>query len=740
MTQLRELLAHKTTGQLFRVVEMEGEHVWLMPTGTLAIGVWPHREPTSSIQTNYELVPEGKSKPLRKKAMDHADAVYMRFECALVNVRRLLTSKGRVAALEELRESDPALSPKVFYKVIRRWLEGGAVVPALAGQWCTKRAKLSIDGVKEMNYEGAVNQVRAQSSQLMTRGYAPRTAKDHTSTGSPRKRAVSERPTLFAVDKNALRVFLHFIIKHRDQPGSTLPARYTEMLDDVFATASPLGGSIRWPDFATPSFRQFEHWYYELTSFRDRSVLHAGKQDWNLNGRATLLQAVSAAYTAGAVGSLDATIWPVELVTDDDEARYIGPPVVFRIRDRDYGTLIGLAVSLETASWMGAATAIANCNEPKVAFCASLDIDIDEEDWPVQGLPAVIEADCGETHNSKPDAFITITRTDLKNLQIARGDLKPGVESDWHVLQVALCDMTPGAVIARYEQITMRKWRMQGRMTLRQFTRMLVVQELKKMHTIRPDLKLPKEMTAAGVDTSSLSMWNWSVANRGGGLRSFDHDTVRLSLLTIEKGSVTPDGLLFRGLLYIADELALAHAYERARTSRRRTVDVAFDSRLVDNVYIVIGDPKRPSDHVVCSLNVDRVDQTGLLGRTFREVSQIRKQQERQNSARTREVQPKISKWTAVQKSIADEATRRVEAIRASSSTSPSALEAARPAARKEEMNTSSPSQALRPLVDKLIPVQPPQHPSASVIPISTRTRRTSSLADRAKAFNPIET
>lgn len=746
MIQERQLLLCKATGAQFRVSHREPSRTWLMPVGKGERG-WPEPTDSEALERDLEaglwsVVGDGVLVVPTAKSMAHAQKTYETFKAALGNNVSLLTPHGRARLLDVLMESNPKIRKNTFYKVARRWLAGGCVITALVADWVSKSSKLSTEGVRDINYEAAKKSVQDRAERLTRMGYTAPVIRDHTKKGRPRKRAMPERKTRYAVDRDALRVFLHYFKRHAETKGSKLPARYKDMINEVFSVASATGSLTPWPAWAVPSFRQFEEWYYRMTNFRERQVTRTGEKDWNLNGRSTLHQGISAAYAAGVVGSLDATVWPVELVSDDEHANYIGPPVVFRARCRDTGALLGIAVSLESASWMSAASCIANCNEDKVVFCASRGISIVLEQWPIIGLPGSFEADCGETHNEKPNRFITITKTELTNLQAARGDLKPGVEGDWNVLQVALCDMTPGAIIARYEEITMRKWRMQARMTLKEFERMLILEELKKMHTVRPHLHLPVEMTGAGVDTSSISMWNWSVENRGGGLRAFDHDAVRLSLLTVENGSVTSDGLLFKGLLYTADELAVTHAYERARASKRRTLRIAFDQRLVDNVYIVVGDVERPSSYVLCALNTKRVDQKGLAGRTFREVALLRSQQQRQNFGKTDAAAQQIANWTAQQKAIKASAEARVGAARKDSGVTPNALEAERAAARRAEKEATSPSQALRPMVDAAAgaPVSMPAPASttggtAKILEMPQRPKRASGLAARANAL-----
>jgi hypothetical protein len=144
---------------------------------------------------------------------------------------------------------------------------------------------------------------------------------------------------------------------------------------------------------------------------------------------------------------------------------------------------------------------------------------------------------------------------------------------------------------------------------------------------------------------------------------------------------------------------------------------------------------------VICTLNTKRVDQAALAGRTFREVQLLRKQQERQNIDKTGDVAQEVSNWTAQQKAIKKKASARVEAARAKNGIAPNALEADRPAARRAEKEATSPSQALRPLVNAA-PASPPT-PSATpgrtatILELPQRPKRASGLAARANALKP---
>jgi putative transposase len=737
MIQIRQILVHNITQQRYRVVHIAGGDIWLMAMTKTAGACWPIKV-TRDIAANEHTEVSDAPRALTMEQVQGAERIHLKFEAALEDVTLLLTQKGRVAAFDELVQLNPKIRPKQYYSVIRKWLIGGCIPHALARSAPLAKPQsmaISINDIKAMNFNKARQKALDKSRNLAALPYHPQQPTDHKKNGEPRKRSICERPTMYQVDQETLRLFLRFYKQHLKKPGSTLPGTYEQMCREIFTTETSEGEVKRIPDYAHPSFSQFEAWYYKLVNYKARGIADKGEKDWNLNRRSTLLQGVTHAYSAGVVGSLDATVWPVELISDDEHGALVGPPVVFRIRDRDNAMLLGLAVSLDSASWMSAASAIANCNECKVSFCDALGIKISDEDWPIKGLPAIIEADCGETHNKKPNAFISITKTDLKNIKAGRGDLKPGIEGDWAVIQLALCAMTPAAIIERYIEKTRNQWRIEASMTLKAFTKMLVLQELKKMHTIRPNLKLPAYMVNGGCDSSPISMWNWEINNRGGGLRAFNQESVKLSLLNIETGSVTENGLLFRGLLYISDFLEISFAYERARKMGRRNLQIAYDPRLVDVIYIIVGTPENPEKYIPSKLNTDRVDQRGLLGKSFREVQQIHQTLKRQNGAIKIERTQKIDAWSVQQAELVTTETKKVADIRKTQPISKTRLLSARAAAREHERNVTSPQFALTPSISAEKNVLATVASDNNVIALRQVERRKNSFAARAAAL-----
>ena len=727
--QERDIIVEPQTKMRYRVVQDEGSHAWLMRIGERFWLKHLHR----SIYATFAIEVPVEGKPLSVTALASANATHKRFESVLADKTKLLREADRAAAFKRMNETDK-VSSATFYKVVRAWLEGGCTIPALAPDWSRESSGLTAESVKGLSEAFAIAEVRKRRDQLLADGYNPLAQRDYIKSGAPRQREQPIEPSKFWVDAYALRVFLPYFEKKKQ--GAKLPKLHEDMIREVFNLTNAAGQSTPVPKWATPSFKVFENWYYKSTSYRDRDVKQRGQKHHNLKGRSKLGTLISDAY--GAVCDLDATIWNVELVSEDEVARLIGPAVVFRIRCKSSGQLVGIGISLDSASWMGAASAIASCLEPKDVLCAHHGIAIARHQWSACGLPGTIRADCGETHNSKPNAFILFTDVSLINLQPGRGDLKGGVESDFFVLQTSLNGKTPGAIIKEYEDLTQKQWRVKAQLTLKQFMRVLLLEELKRMHRPRDGFQLPETLSGLGIGTSPAQVWGAGVRYLGGGLKGgFDKSQVELSLMERGKASITEEGLLFKSFLFRSEEHIRIFAYERARGSKRRTVDVAFDRRLIDKIYVLEGDANQPSAYHPAELMTHLIDQRDLAGRGFKEALKIRAERSVNDKIAQEQAQLEVDRWDREQREVFAAAAARVSQARVDHPMSNHALMQQRAEAREKERERTSPEEAFRPDVTpksvEAFPVipspgtgtkQPPdEQPVSSSASVPARTR-----------------
>lgn len=742
-----DVLLEAQSAKFLRVLRADPIRVLLMPMDGEG---WPFQRQRKVADQAVELgawqlvpAPKAYEKPDGSIDVEHsspaapafAEATHERLFSDL-DIEQVRTRAGRSGLYRRLKETDTKLAPSTFYRQLRRFLEGGLTIKGLDARWRGGRPRLARDNLEEIALGDAKQTCRDRA--LKCQGLGPPKPPDHlefstTKSDTQRKRAPPVQPTHYVVDRNTLRVFVYYYRKKTSAPTTSLSSLYDDMRDQVFATLNPYGRPERWPLWCIPSLNNFKRYWRELISREQRFRADHGDHAYD-TGLRPLAQAISHAFVAGRIGELDATVWNVNLRGDAAGAPLIGPPVVFRIRCRDTGQLLGISVSLESAGWIGAAMAIANCMENKQEFCAKLGLEdvYARLPWLAEGLPAELLADQGETYNHRPRAFIRFTGVSISNLPKARPDLKGGVESDWNVLETRLEEVTPGALIRRYEDETGEKWHIKGNMTLREFTQMLVVIELQRMHEPRAGKSLPEELVNAQVDSSPYSMFQWGATYGGGGLKQVDTVTARLSLLPRMKASVTEWGITARELHFHCSKLVADEALAQARAQGRRKVRIAMDPLLVNSVWLIIGDEDAPKQYIKCPLDMRFANQRSLLDKTWREALRIAFDNNVNTANRRTEINDALAYAKQVQKDLAERAQQETNKERQAVPATHAALKRGMGAARQSEKDQTSPALAVSAPLDQEQGPKPSERPPLYVVrdgtsqpPASTSTGQT---------------
>lgn len=732
-----------------RIVAINDVRVSLMPLGSSKeFNSWMKRSDfDASVRDSVyvETVTEAASdvEPVRvpyggESAERAGDERFARLRVALKD-ERILTAEGRAQLWKEMKAADSRLSKATFYRCVRVFLEGGMVPASLNSRRSGRKVGVDRTALEDISLADAIATAQRKSIAAQEKGKPKPGQAWESKAGEVRKRAANRSPTHYVVnDRETLRLFLEYYnkkIRHRRQ----LKTLYEEMRAEVFATKQPFGPALKWPTWSIPAFTTFAYYWRELIDYETRQVALHGRKKWDLSNRGKTGQSISHAFAAGRVGQLDATVWPIELVGEGDDAPLIGSPVVFRIRDKDTGQLLGLSVSLESASWYGAAAAIANCLEDKAAFCRRLGIEQLPLPWDIRGLPAEIHADLGETYNHKPMRFLRFTGLALSHMPGGRGDLKGGVESDFDGLQVSISEKTPGALLKECgPDLRLVKLRMGAQLTLNAFMRELVLAEQKKMHTPRRGLRLPDAMVTAGVPASPYAMFKWSERYGGGGLRRHDERLVRLSLLPVQNASINEDCLSVRGVRYECAPLTLVNAHAQARLKGRTTARVAYDPFLVNQVWLLEGSDEAPTAYVPAMLSTRWVAQRDWLGKTWREVLDLDNAAVLNNLESMANIEDGLDEIERLRARNRDESTARVKRARANFPASEAALMRQRDNARNEAKNEASPQSAIgRPLL-------PVEHPAAPVLALvnkqvhsTPRTENRSRHARLAASLQP---
>ncbi|HEV2355265.1 MAG TPA: Mu transposase C-terminal domain-containing protein, partial [Puia sp.] len=191
----------------------------------------------------------------------------------------------------------------------------------------------------------------------------------------------------------------------------------------------------------------------------------------------------------------------------------------------------------------------------------------------------------------------------------------------------------PGAVRKPKERGE-RDTRLAAGVTLHEFETLLIYAILHHNRRRIEGFRLQKDMITDQVPPRPTDLWEWGVENRTGHLRAADPEIVRANLLPWAKATVTYRGIKYGHLFYGSQRAMHQHWYEKARATRTWQVEVAYDPRSVDVIYLRVPGvrtPERcellPVDHRFKGLSWSDVEDFFLSQKEARDDSRTRDHQ-----------------------------------------------------------------------------------------------------------------
>jgi putative transposase len=376
-------------------------------------------------------------------------------------------------------------------------------------------------------------------------------------------RSMPEKLTLREAHDQTLRRFFHAGYKtERGTPVPVLPP-----LDEL------------------PTFRQFEYWYQKDKNPRRTIEAREGKRRYQLKHRPVLGDSTQMAFGPGSIFQIDSTTADIYLVSALVRNRTIERPTLYIVVDVFTHLIVGFTIALEEPSYLAAALALENSASDKVAFCSSLGIEIDEDEWPCAHLPEMLLADRGELEGPKADPIVNALNIRISNTPPYRADLKGIVERKFRSLNDEVVHWLPGHVNKTAERGD-RDYRLDAVLDIHQFRKLVALTILDHNRSRIESYRLDEAMMADGVEPRPVALWKWGIQNRAGHLRQVDPSILRMSLLPTGEASVTAKGIRFKGVFYCCERAVREQWFVRARTNGSWRVSISYDPRCIDVIYL----------------------------------------------------------------------------------------------------------------------------------------------------------
>lgn len=370
---------------------------------------------------------------------------------------------------------------------------------------------------------------------------------------------------------------------YHNEKENTLTTAYDLMIKDFYTGA----GNTIFDMEILPSFEQFKYWYEKEKNIQKALIARKGEKKYKLQHRAILGRSDTETIGPGSMYQIDATIGDIYLVSRYNRNWIIGRPVIYVVIDVFSRMITGLYIGLEGPSWVGAMMALANAAADKVRCCDEYGISISEEMWPCHYMPQTILGDRGEMESKQVERLVDALHVKIQNTPPYRAEWKGIVEQYFKTINTHVKPLVPGFIDVDFRQRGGNDYRYDAKLDIYQFTQIIVrcVLHHNNEHWMTSYSK-DEMMIADEVKPIPIELWKWGVANRSGILRTYHEDIIKLNLMPTDKATVTAKGINYKKMLYSCDKAIEEMWFEKARNNVTWKVDISYDPRNLDYIYI----------------------------------------------------------------------------------------------------------------------------------------------------------
>jgi hypothetical protein len=93
-------------------------------------------------------------------------------------------------------------------------------------------------------------------------------------------------------------------------------------------------------------------------------------------------------------------------------------------------------------------------------------------------------------------------------------------------------------------------------------------------------------MISDEIEPIPTKLWQWGIQNRAGKLRFVSEDIIKLNLMPGDMAIVTAQGIKFKNIYYGSEVALKEHWFEKARNNGSWKVDICYDPRNMNYIYI----------------------------------------------------------------------------------------------------------------------------------------------------------
>lgn len=366
-----------------------------------------------------------------------------------------------------------------------------------------------------------------------------------------------------------------------------------------------------------PTQNQMETYIRNNTSTKERSICKTSKREYRNNERMLRADNLFNVQGPGDLFEMDEVEMDVSIVSEADQTKVIGRPIVHAMVDVYSRMIAAVSVSLENNSVLGFTNCLLNLGEDNKQLCRRFGLELNDGLWDINVLPNRIRSDRGSEYRSKEVKRICneldIT---LELVPPAMGSLKGQVEQLFHQYHSVQNDLIEGkGLITKRHDSNHHK---NAILTLDDIWVFVINQTIAHNMMTMAEYPMTSDMVNKSVHPIPLEIWDYGCKKFGAPRLITNLDQFEYSIRREVTARITRKGIEWNGLFYIANDPWLAEQITMAK-GNSVPLKCRLDERNVGSLWFIAGNRL-----VKAGLNQNRAGNFEFNGKSLRAYEEFK--------------------------------------------------------------------------------------------------------------------
>lgn len=385
-----------------------------------------------------------------------------------------------------------------------------------------------------------------------------------------------------------------------------------------------------------PTKRQFYYYAEKKLTKAEKDLIKTSAMEQRNNKRLIISDSLAGVYGPGDMVEIDACEADVSLVSEVDNNRTIGRPIVYFMIDVYTRIILAVSVAFDNNSVLGVTNLFLNLADDKHEYCSKFGMNFDDDAiWPSNIIPRRLRVDRGSEFKSKEfDRICNELGIEKQIVSGGSGSLKGVVEHSFyemHSKQNVHLE-NHGLIEKRHDS----QHHKEATLNITQYTKMVINFVLTHNQQYDKNYRMDKEMMDEKIQPIPAMLWKYGVKKHGSPRPILAKEQYLYNLMTPVKAKLSRRGISYKDLWYLPDaDKSLSRQMFDAGT-KKIPFEVRMDMRDVSRVYYI-----RDGRLIVAALNENLTgngDYKNLTMKQWEDYRRARKQMDAKGEIHNQEI------------------------------------------------------------------------------------------------------